>query len=72
MLIEQEELAAFLQVSPTLKRAYALIQDFLTMVHQREGFRLGAWLEQVEASDLTEMRQCAHGIERDKEAVQAG
>ncbi|HEV2662601.1 MAG TPA: ISL3 family transposase [Ktedonobacteraceae bacterium] len=70
--IEQEDLAAFLQASPSLKRAYVLIQDFLTMVHQREGFRLDAWLEQVEASDLTELHQFAHGIELDKEAVQAG
>ncbi len=70
--VEQEDLAAFLQVSSPLKRAYVLIQDFLTMVHQRAGFRLDGWLEQVEASDLRELHQFAHGIELDKEAVQAG
>jgi hypothetical protein len=30
--IEREDLAAFCQASPTLKRAYQLIQDFLVMV----------------------------------------
>ena len=42
------------------------------MVHQREGFRLDAWLGQVAISDLAELQQFARGIELDKEAVQAG
>ncbi|GHO99864.1 hypothetical protein KSF_099120 [Reticulibacter mediterranei] len=37
--IEQEALAAFRQVSPTLSCAYDLIQYFLLMVHRREGAR---------------------------------
>ena len=35
--IEREDLAAFCQASAPLKKAYDLLQDFLSMVHQREG-----------------------------------
>jgi transposase len=70
--IEQDDLAAFCQVSPTLKRAYHLIQDFLSMVHKREGHRLDVWLEQVATSDLAELQSFASGIEKDKAAVRAG
>jgi transposase len=70
--IEREDLAAFCQVSPTLKSAYHLIQEFFLMVHKREGQRLDAWLEQVTTSDLPELQRFAHGVELDKAAVKAG
>lgn len=70
--IEQEDLATFCQVSTTLKRAYELIQDFLKMVHKREGQRLDAWLEQVTESGLAELQSFAAGVEKDKDAVRAG
>jgi transposase len=65
-------LAAFCQASTALKKAYDLVQDFLSMVHKREGHRLDTWLEQVESSDLSELQSFATGVERDKAAVQAG
>jgi transposase len=70
--IEQEDLAAFCQASPTLKRAYDLVQDFLSMVHKREGVRLDGWLEKIAKSGLAELQSFASGIEKDKEAVRAG
>jgi len=70
--VEREDLAAFCQASTTLKKAYGLIQDFLAMVHKREGHRLDAWLEQVALSDLPELQSFACGIEKDKDAVRAG
>jgi transposase len=70
--VEQEDLATFCQASPTLKRAYDLVQDFLQMVRKREGYRLDAWLERVATSDLPELEQFAAGVEKDKEAVKAG
>lgn len=70
--IEQEDLAAYCQASPTLKRVYGLIQDFLRMVHKREGERLDVWLTQVAESNLPELQQFAHGVELDKAAVKAG
>jgi transposase len=70
--IEQEDLAAFCQASPTLKKAYDLVQDFLSMVHKREGARLDGWLEKIAKSGLAELESFASGIEKDKEAVRAG
>ncbi len=70
--VEREDLAAFCQVSTALKKAYNLVQDFLSMVHKREGYRLDTWLEQVESSDLSELHSFATGVERDKAAVRAG
>jgi len=49
---EQEDLTAFCQTSIALNKAYDLVQDFLSMVHKREGHRLDAWLEKVAKSDL--------------------
>ncbi len=69
--VEQEDLAAFCQVSVTLKRAYRLVQDFLAMVHKREGHRLDAWLEQVAESSLPELQSFAAGVEKDNDAVRA-
>jgi transposase len=70
--VEQEDLAAFCQTSPILKRAYHLVQDFLSMVHKREGTRLDAWLTHVAESGLAELQSFASGIEKDKDAVRAG
>ena len=70
--IEREDLAAFCQASPILKRAYHLIQEFLSMLRKREGHRLDAWLEQIAKSDLPELQRFAHGVELDKAAVKAG
>jgi transposase len=70
--IEREDLAAFCQVSTTLLRAYRLLQDFLSRVHKREGYRLDAWLEQIATSDLPELQPFANGREQDQAAVGAG
>ncbi len=70
--IDQEDLTAFCQASPTLKKAYDLVQEFLLMVHKREGRRLDAWLEKITESGLSELQPFAHGVELDKEAVRAG
>jgi len=70
--VEQEDLAAFCQVSTTLKRMYDLVQAFLHMVHQREGERLNAWLEKIAESGLAELQSFASGVEKDKDAVRAG
>jgi transposase len=70
--IEQEDLETFCQASPTLKRTYDLVQDFMQMARKSEGYRLDAWLEQVAKSNLAELQTCAAGVEKDKAAVKAG
>ncbi|HEX9132370.1 MAG TPA: transposase [Ktedonobacteraceae bacterium] len=69
---EREDLATFCQASAVLKRAYGLVQEFLTMVHKREGHCLDAWLEKIMQSDLPELQSFACGVEKDKAAVRAG
>ncbi len=70
--IEQEHLTAFRRAAPSLERTYQLVQDFLVMMRQREGERLDTWLLRVHESQLPELDSFAHGVERDKDAVQAG
>jgi transposase len=70
--IEREQLTAFRRAAPSLETTYQLVQDFLGMMRQREGERLDAWLLRVNASRLPELESFAHGVERDKDAVQAG
>jgi transposase len=59
--VERAYLATFCQASTTLKRAYSLIQDFLNMVHKREGERLETWLTTITESDLPELQSFAGG-----------
>lgn len=70
--IEREDVAAFCLASAPLKKAYDLLQDFLSMVRKREGHRLDAWLARVAESGLPELQSFAAGIEKDKYAVKAG
>jgi transposase len=70
--IEREHLAAFRRADPSLETTYQLVQDFLGMMRQREGERLDAWLLRVHEIQLPELESFAHGVERDKDAVQAG
>jgi transposase len=70
--VEREDLTTFCQASPPLKEAYRLIQEFLAMLHKREGHQLDAWLEQVATSNLPELQSFASGVERDKAAVRTG
>ena len=51
------------QVHPDLETAYRLTQDFLQMLHKREGERLDTWLAQVHENDLPELESFAHGVE---------
>jgi transposase len=69
---EQKALAAIRQASPTADTVYELAQDFMQMLRRREGKRLDAWLNQVKASRLPELKRFARSIQRDKDAVLAG
>jgi transposase len=70
--LEREDLATFCQASAPLKKAYDLLQDFLSLVHKREGQRLDSWLTRATESGLPELQSFAAGVEKDKDAVKAG
>ncbi len=65
-------LAALREAQPALVAAYALVQDFATMLRRRTGERLDDWIERAAASPCIELRNFATGLLPDKAAVQAG
>jgi transposase len=69
---EQDDLTTMCQMSETAETLYRLVQDFLHMVHHREGERLDEWLERARASPIPELQRLVRSIHKDKAAVQAG
>jgi transposase len=65
-------LAAACAVEPALTAAYALAQDFASMLRERQGQGLDAWIAQALADDKAELRGFATGVLPDKAAVEAG
>lgn len=57
---------------PELETVAACVHSFATMMNQRQGTELGAWLEQAEATELPPLRSLARGIRNDFDAVTNG
>ena len=47
------------------------VQTFFTLLQERQGDQLDAWLERAEASGVRELAAFADGIRRDQQAVRA-
>lgn len=60
------------QADGTVHTAYTLAQEFTTMLRERRGEQLDAWIVAAEASGIPELRRFAAGLLADKAAVQAG
>ena len=60
------------QADASLATAYALVQDFATMVRERGGERLDAWIAAASASEMPDLRRFAVGLLADKVAIQDG
>ena len=69
---QQEQLTFIRESLASTDTAYSLVRDFLTLVHKREGKRLDAWIEAVQASQIPELQRFVTGIVKDKDAVVAG
>ncbi len=54
-----------------LGKAYALAQDFRTMITRRQITMLEPWLSEVQESKIPELCSLAAGIYRDYDAVRA-
>lgn len=52
--------------------AYALAQDFVHMLREREGNRLDAWIAATAESGIAELHRFALGLQEDETAVRAG
>ena len=55
-----------------MRETQQLVEEFLTLARKLQGSELEVWLERVKATGVREVRQFAHGLERDKAAVVAG
>jgi transposase len=62
---------ALCQQCPEMAVASHLVCEFATLVRERQSAALDAWLEQVEASGLRELRRFALGLRQDYAAVRA-
>jgi len=60
------------QTDDAVAIAYALTQDFATMLRERQGIALAGWLSSASESGIPELRRFASGLESDLEAVRAG
>jgi transposase len=60
------------QVDMGMARAHLLIQAFLTMVRERRGQELEAWMAEAMHSGLDEFARFARGLQEDLSAVIAG
>jgi len=60
------------EADPLMTQLFALIQDFATILRERQGYRLDVWLTQVEAQGVSELESFAQGLKRDYDAVKAG
>ncbi|GHO48892.1 transposase [Ktedonospora formicarum] len=65
-------LARLCEADPMIAQTFTLLQAFATMLRERQGARLDAWLAQVEEQEVTELKNFARGLQKDYDAVKAG
>ena len=69
---QQAYLDRLRQADEVVASAYHLTQDFATLVRERGGDRLDAWLAAVDVGAVPALRRFATGLRADLEAVRAG
>ena len=69
---QQQYLTQLCEADPQIREAYELIEDFTTMLRERQGEHLDTWLHKAEAQSIAELRGFALSLKRDYDAVKAG
>ncbi len=69
---QQESLRLLCEHDPALHHVYEMLQRFTSMVRTLSADPLESWLEEVEASQFSELHPFARGIRQDLAAVAAG
>ncbi len=54
-----------------LRAVYALSQEFVTMLKERQAEALDSWLKRAKVCHVSELGSCVNGIRRDDAAVRA-
>jgi transposase len=68
----QRYLDQLCQMDPHIARAHELSHAFLTMVRERRGTGLEAWMAEAMHSGIEELARFARGLQEDLAAVTAG
>ena len=69
---QQKYLTQLCEADQEIQEAHELVTDFTSMLRERQGERLDAWLEKVEIQSIGELKNFAQGLKRDYDAVKAG
>jgi transposase len=69
---QQKYLIQLCEADQEIREAYTLVADFTSMLRERQGEHLDAWLQKVEAQGRAELKNFAQGVKRDYDAVKAG
>lgn len=69
---EQSQLEQLEASHAAVQTGIQLTQEFATMLRERQGEQLDAWLARAETSGLTPLISFANGIRKDYDAVEAG
>ncbi len=69
---QQTYLTHLCEADPHIAQTYELIQDFTTMLREREGERFDEWLDRVEKQGVSELQRFATGLKKDDDALKAG
>jgi transposase len=69
---QQKYLTQLCQADLQIAQTYELIQEFITLLREREGERFDEWLSRVDEQGVTELQSFAQGLRRDYDAVKAG
>lgn len=69
---QQKYLTQLCQEDLHIAQTYELIQEFTTLLREREGERFDEWLSRVDEQGVSELQSFAQGLRRDYDAVKAG
>src|SRR2546429_2749415 len=69
---QKEYLKRLCEADQEIAHTSGQIQSFTSMLRERHGERLDAWLKQVEEQGVAELQSFAQGLQRDYDAVKAG
>jgi transposase len=70
--VQQAYLERLSRGDPAIATAARLTDRFLTLLRQRQGGQLEAWLVEAQQSAVDDLRRFACGLQEDRAAVQAG
>jgi transposase len=68
----QQYLNQLCQLDASIARAYRLSHTFLTLVRERRGADLEAWIAEIMHSGIEELARFARGLQEDLSAIKAG